>query len=100
MFYSKNVLSKMKSHINVKITVLVTDSNLLKSLLVVFGFGSQAFVCEFNRQNICSVIYYIFGYQKMMKVRLNIQLMTFIGYSVFGPIWNSNFTNKLFPEKK
>ena len=35
----------------------------------------------------------------MMKVRLNIQLMTFIGYSVFGPIWNNNFTNKLFPEK-
>ena len=25
--------------------------------------------------------------------------MTFIGYSVFGPIWNNNFTNKLFPEK-
>ena len=83
-----------------KQNILVTDSNLLKSLLVVFGFGSQAaFVCEFNRQNICSVVYYIFGYQKMMKVRLNIQLMTFIGYSVFGPIWNSNFTNKLFPEK-
>ena len=32
----------------------VTDSNLLKSLLVVFGFGSQAFVCGFSRQNICS----------------------------------------------
>ena len=45
------------------------------------------------------LVYYIFGYQKMMKVRLNIQLMTFIGYSVFGPIWNNNFTNKLFPEK-
>ena len=27
-----------------KQNILVTDSNLLKSLLVVFGFGSQAFV--------------------------------------------------------
>ena len=38
-----------------KQNILVTDSNLLKSLLVVFGFGSQAFLCEFSRQNICSV---------------------------------------------
>ena len=36
-------------------TILVTDFHLLKSLLVVFGFGSQAFFCEFSRQNICSV---------------------------------------------
>ena len=38
-----------------KQNILVTDSNLLKSLLVVFGFGSQAFICGFSRQNICSV---------------------------------------------
>ena len=38
-----------------KQNILVTDSNLLKSLLVVFGFGSQEFVCGFSRQNICSV---------------------------------------------
>ena len=38
----------------------VTDSNLLKSLLVVFGFGSQAFVCGFSRQNICSVYQSLF----------------------------------------
>ena len=38
-----------------KQNILVTDSNLLKSLLVVFGFGSQAFFCGFSRQNICSV---------------------------------------------
>ena len=37
-----------------KQNILVTDSNLLKSLLVVFGFGSQAFICGFSRQNICS----------------------------------------------
>ena len=34
---------------------LVTDFHLLNSLLVVFGFGSQAFVCGFSRQNINSV---------------------------------------------
>ena len=34
---------------------LVTDFHLLKLLQVVFGFGLQAFVCEFSRQNICSV---------------------------------------------
>ena len=38
-----------------KQNILVTDSNLLKSLLVVFGFGSQAFICGFSRQNIYSV---------------------------------------------
>ena len=31
------------------------NSNLLKLLLFVFGFGSQAFICKFSRQNICSV---------------------------------------------
>ena len=38
-----------------KQNILVTDFQLLKSLLVVFGFGSQAFICGFSRQNICSV---------------------------------------------
>ena len=38
-----------------KQNILVTDFQLLKSLLLVFGFGSQAFVCGFSRQNICSV---------------------------------------------
>ena len=33
----------------------VKDSNLLKLLLAVFGFGSQTFICGFSRQNICSV---------------------------------------------
>ena len=37
-----------------KQNILVTDFHLLKSLLVVFGFGSQAFVCGFSRQNINS----------------------------------------------
>ena len=40
-----------------KQNIIVTDSNLLKSLLVVFEFGLQAFVCGFSRQNICSVVY-------------------------------------------
>ena len=34
---------------------LVTDFHLLKLLQVVFGFGLQTFVCNFSRQNICSV---------------------------------------------
>ena len=40
-----------------KQNILVTDFYLLKSLLVVFGFGSQAFICGFSRQNINSVCY-------------------------------------------
>ena len=42
-----------------KQNILVTDFHLLKSLLVVLGFGSQAFVCGFSRQNICSVNYVV-----------------------------------------
>ena len=38
-----------------KQNILVADFQLLKSLLVVLGFGSQAFVCGFSRQNINSV---------------------------------------------
>ena len=38
-----------------KQNILVTDFHLLKSQLVVFGFGWQAFVCGFSRQNINSV---------------------------------------------
>ena len=37
-----------------KQNILVTDFHLLKSLLVVLGFGSQAFICGFSRQNINS----------------------------------------------
>ena len=37
-----------------KQNILVTDFHLLKSLLVVFGFGSQAFISGLSRQNICS----------------------------------------------
>ena len=39
-----------------KQNILVTDFHLLKPLLVVLGFGSQAFVCGFSRQNINSVV--------------------------------------------
>ena len=34
---------------------LVTDFHLLKLLQVVCGLGLQTFVCNFSRQNICSV---------------------------------------------
>ena len=45
----------MSVKISWKQNILVTDFQLLKSLLVVLGFGSQAFVCGFSRQNINSV---------------------------------------------
>ena len=48
--------SQMSLKIAWKQNILVTDFHLLKSLLVAFGFGSQAFVCGFSRQNICSVL--------------------------------------------
>ena len=38
-----------------KQNILVTDSYLLKLLLVVLGFCLPAFFCDFSRQNICSV---------------------------------------------
>ena len=44
----------MSAEIACKQNILVTDFHLLKSLLVVLGFGSQAFICGFSRQNICS----------------------------------------------
>ena len=46
----------MSLEITWKQNIVVTDSNLLKSLLVVFGFGSQTFICGFSRQNLCSVV--------------------------------------------
>ena len=52
-----------------KQNILVTDFQLLKSLLVVFGFGSQTFVCGFSRQNICSVD--LFNPKSCTKVQLN-----------------------------
>ena len=45
----------MSVEISWKQNSLVTDSYLLNLLLVVFGLGLQAFVCDFSRQNICSV---------------------------------------------
>ena len=46
----------MSVEIALKQNILVTDFHLLKSLLVVFGIGSQVFICGFSRQNICSVL--------------------------------------------
>ena len=46
----------MSLEIGWKQNILVKDSDLLKLLLVVFGFGSQAFICGFNRQNICIIV--------------------------------------------
>ena len=54
-----------------KQNILVTDFHLLKSLLVVLGFGSQAFVCGFSRQNICSVGLYR-GWSPKFATGLNV----------------------------
>ena len=45
----------MSAEIAWKQNILVTDFHLLKSLLVVLGFGSQTFICGFSRKNINSV---------------------------------------------
>ena len=47
-----------------KQNILVTDFHLLKSLLVVFGIGSQVFICGFSRQNINSVKTVLSKYEK------------------------------------
>ena len=47
----------MSAEIAWKQNILCTDFQLLKSLLVVLGFGSQTNICGFSRQNICSVQY-------------------------------------------
>ena len=52
-----------------KQNILVTDFHLLKSLLVVFGFGSQAFVCGFSRQNINSVEFPLKIFEKISYMR-------------------------------
>ena len=49
-----------------KQNILVTAFHLLKSLLVVFGFGSQAFVCGFSRQNINSAL----NYSQSIKINI------------------------------
>ena len=43
---------------------LVKGFSLLKLLLVASGFGSQTFICEFSRQNSCSVYYKITSRKK------------------------------------
>ena len=40
-----------------KQNILVTDFHLLKSLLVVFGFGSQAFVCGFSINSVLKLFF-------------------------------------------
>ena len=70
-----------------KQNILVTAFHLLKSLLVVFGFGSQAFVCGFSRQNINSV-----GKYKWSRVTARgVQLFSLSSFSVFllstKPMW-------------
>ena len=62
-----------------KQNILVTDFYLLKSLLVVFGFGSQAFICGFSRQNINSAVHtFLIGLDLLMceKLFVNFETLT------------------------
>ena len=59
----------MSLEIACKQNILVTDFHLLKSLLVVFGFGLQAFVCGFSRQNINSVEISFFVMSAKKKIK-------------------------------
>ena len=68
-----------------KQNILVTDFQLLKSLLVVLGFGSQTFICGFSRQNICSVrfiLYYVHGIYNFAKIDKAIFLIHYILYKL------------------
>ena len=55
-----------------KQNILVKDSSLLKLLLVVFGFGSQTFVCGFSRQNICSVLHRVTNSNMLISFKVQI----------------------------
>ena len=57
-----------------KQNILVTDSYLLKLLLDVFGFGLQAFVCDFSRQNICSVTKKPASFRVNVKTQLRLHI--------------------------
>ena len=73
-----------------KQNILVTDSNLLKSLLVVFGFGSQAFVCGISRQNIGSVVtswLESHGYNVLVRM----SCLEHPGQNLECPVWLESF---------
>ena len=71
-----------------KQNILVTDFHLLKSLLVVFGFGSQAFVCGFSRQNINSVAFFF------------VQKCSFASSSLYVIPNSSHLHHLLYPKGK
>ena len=88
-----------------KQNILVTDFHLLKSLLVVFGFGSQAFICGFSRQNICSVTkhfsdcnenhYNFFMFYNNQKT-LDILFEFSFKYNKLPKVWNLKQWLKMF----
>ena len=72
---------------------LVTDFHLLKLVPVVFGLGLQPFVCNFSRQNICSVPYYswylvflvwAFGLQRLENQSLYHEMLLLQKFSGIG----------------
>ena len=81
-----------------KQNMLVTDFHLLKSLLVVFGFGSQAFICGFSRQNICSVFVMaqlgLWRFKTTLWYRLTTLVFKFCYNILFNSIFKSFIKNK------
>ena len=70
-----------------KQNILVTDFHLLKSLLFVLGFGSQAFVCGFSRQNINSAQAIFYYHQKNVLKTASLQSIELRGYLIRGYLW-------------
>ena len=97
----------MSLEIALKQNILVTDSNLLKSLLmlVVFGFCSQAFICGFSSQNICSVTkhfsdcnenHYNFFMFYINQKTLDILFEFSFKYNKLPKVWNLKQWLKMF----
>ena len=81
-----------------KQNIQVKDSNLLKLQLVVFGFGSQTFVCEFSRQNINSEVQiqkgiFLFLWSKKKSSSQNgpLTLFTWAAYVPLSSVFSLTF---------
>ena len=76
---------------------LVTDFHLLKLLQVDFGLGLQTFVCDFSRQNICSVyepnLVFIFGSPSWSGMQCDVSQKALVQI----PQMSDCFVTKIFP---
>ena len=74
-----------------KQNILVTDFHLLKSLLVVLGFGSQVFVCGFSRQNINSVEHFLYLVKRCLNLDFQIHVFYQFGVKIFIQFCTAKF---------